>query len=54
MWRGSGIGQQDAEVLREVCLRTILSNEAIEKVSNSHGRRYEVTAYGTAVAVEPR
>jgi hypothetical protein len=37
-----GIGQQDAEVLREVCLRAILSSEAIEKVTDSRGKRYQV------------
>ena len=37
-----GIGQQDAEVLRSVCLRAILSNVATEKVADSHGKRYQV------------
>ena len=37
-----GIGQQDAELLRSVCLRAILSNEATEKVADSHGKRYQV------------
>ena len=37
-----GIGQQDAELLRSVCLRAILRNEATEKVADSHGKRYQV------------
>ena len=37
-----GIGQQDAELLRSACLRAILSNEATEKVADSHGKRYQV------------
>ena len=37
-----GIGQQDAELLRSVCLRAIPSNEATENVADSHGKRYQV------------
>ncbi|WP_326923825.1 MULTISPECIES: DUF6883 domain-containing protein [Acidithiobacillus] len=37
-----GIGQQDTELLRSVYLRAILSNDATEKVTDSHGKRYQV------------
>lgn len=37
-----GIGPQDAELLRSACLHAILANEAIEKVADSHGQRYQV------------